>query len=369
MKMVLISPRKYVQGRGVLAETGKYTALLGGKAGVVWDDVVRKLVGKTVLDSLKAAKVAVVDIAFGGESTRAEADRIAALVKEMKAEVVIAVGGGKALDTGKAAAAKAKVACVTVPTIASNDSPTSSFTVWYDEQGNCLGFDGWAFNPDIVLVDTQVIANAPVRPFVAGMGDAMSTWVEAEAAYKSRKPALSGGVSTMAAMAIAKLCYETLLAHGVDAKRAIEHKVVTPAVEKCVEANVLLSGIGFESGGLATSHMIANALPSFAECRKFYHGEKVGFGIVSQLCLDEDATPDYALPIIDWEVAVGLPVTFEDINLKGVSREKLKQIGDICASKGSLCENHVFEVTSDSVVDAMVAADALGRERKKLAGK
>jgi len=369
MKMVLISPRKYVQGRGVLAETGTYAALLGKRAAVLWDATVKKLVGKTVLDSLAAAKVEAVDVPFGGESTHAEADRVAGIVKEKKAGLVIAVGGGKALDTGKAAAAKAKAACITVPTIASNDSPTSSFTVWYDEQGNCLGFDGWAFNPDVVLVDTQVIANAPVRPFVAGMGDAMSTWVEAEAAYKSRHAALSGGVSTLAAMAIAKLCYETLLAHGVDAKRAIEHKVVTPAVEKCVEANVLLSGLGFESGGLATSHMIANALPSFPECHKLYHGEKVGFGIISQLCLDDDAAPACAYPIIDWEIAVGLPVTFEDINLKGVTRDRLKQIGDICASKGSLCESHVFEVTSQGVVDAMIAADALGRERKKLAGR
>ena len=70
----------------------------------------------------------------------------------------------------------------------------------------------------------------------------------------------------------------------------------------------------------------------------------------------------------DFEIAIGLPVTFADIGLEGVTRERLKKIGDICAGPGSLCHMHPFKVTSDSIVDAMIAADALGRARKKLAG-
>jgi len=213
-------------------------------------------------------------------------------------------------------------------------------------------------------VDSEVIARAPVRAFVAGMGDALATWLEAEAAFKSRALNLAGGVPTMAAMTLARLCYDTLMQYGLDAKRGVEHKVLTPAVERVIEANVLLSGLGFESGGLATAHMIANALPSFPECKQFMHGEKVGFGIVSQLCLDEDADPDQTHDIVDFEIAIGLPVTFADLNLHGVTRERLRPIADVCAGAGSLCDNHVFQVTGDSVIDAMIAADALGRERK-----
>jgi glycerol dehydrogenase len=166
-------------------------------------------------------------------------------------------------------------------------------------------------------------------------------------------------------MAVARLCYETLLEYGVEAKRAVQTQALTPAVEKVIEANVLMSGLGFESGGLATAHMIANALPSFAECRNLMHGEKVGFGIVSQLCLDDEFDVDEMYQIVDFEVAIGLPVTFADLNLEGVTRERLKQIGDICAGEGSLCASHPFEITSEGVVDAMVAADALGQIRKK----
>ncbi|MCY3018702.1 MAG: glycerol dehydrogenase, partial [Planctomycetota bacterium] len=301
------------------------------------------------------------------DSTKAEAARVAQIAKERGADVAVGIGGGKTLDTAKAAASAAGIKMVTCPTIASNDSPTSSFTVWYDEKGNCTGFESWGVNPDLVLVDSQVIADAPVRAFVAGMGDALATWLEAEAAVKTRASSLAGGTATMASVAIARLCYDTLMEHGIEAKRAVEQHVVTPEVEKCIEANVLLSGLGFESAGVATAHMIANCLPSFPECHGLMHGEEVGFGIISQLCLDEDAKTAEKYAIVDFEIAIGLPVTFADLRLEGITRERLKTIGDKCAGKGSLCENHPFEVSSDSIVDAMIAADALGKERKKLA--
>jgi len=152
--------------------------------------------------------------------------------------------------------------------------------------------------------------------------------------------------------------------HGLEAKRAAERHVVTPAVEKVIEANTLLSGLGFESCGVASAHMIANCLPAFPECHGLMHGEEVGFGIISQLCLEGDLPTSEVLAIVDFEIAIGLPVTFADIRLQGITRERLKTIGDIAAGAGSLCHNHPFEVTSESIVDAMVAADALGTERK-----
>ena len=366
MKTVLISPRKYVQGRGVLKEAGHYLGALGKRPLLLWDACVRNIVGQTILDSLKAANLEPIEAEFRGESTRAEAARVAELIRQGGADVAVGVGGGKALDTAKAAAVQTGVKLATVPTIASNDCPTSAATVWYDERGEFLGFECWPFNPDVVLVDSQVIAAGPVRAFVAGMGDALSTWVEAAAAYKTRALNLAGGVSTMAAMRLAELCHQTLMEYGVEAKRAVQQQVVTPAVEKVIEANVLLSGMGFESGGLATAHMIANCLPSFPECKKFMHGEKVGFGVISQLCLDDEMPVAEVYAIVDFEIAVGLPVTFADLDLAGVGRARLMAIGQACAAKGSLCESHPFEVTAESVVDAMLAADALGRSRKEL---
>ncbi len=368
MKTVLIAPRKYVQGRDVIKEIGVYIAALGKKPLVLWDSNVKGIVGEAILASLEAAGLEVIGVDFQGESSHEEVDRVAKIARDNGADVSIGVGGGKTLDTAKAAAAACNIKMVTVPTIASTDTPTSSATVWYDAEGNCTGFECWAYNPDLVLVDSQVIANGPVRAFVSGMGDALSTWVEAEAAYTTRAVNLGGGCSTMAAMAIARLAFETLMEFGLEAKRAVELNVVTPAVEKVVEANVLLSGLGFESGGLATAHMIANCLSSFPECKNLMHGDKVGFGIISQLCLDDDVDMEEVHGIVDFEIAVELPVTFADLGFDDVTRDKLRPIADACAGEGSLSHNHPFEVTSEGVIDAMIAADALGRSRKEMFG-
>ncbi len=366
MHKVFIAPRRYVQGRNVLREAGTLLGALGKRVLVLWDGQVKGIVGETLLASLQAAGLSVEDVAFAGDSTKAEAARVAGIIRERKVDVIMGVGGGKTLDTAKAAAAAAGVKVVTCPTVASNDSPTSSYTVWYDEQGNCQGFESWGVNPDLVLVDTQVIAQAPVRTFVAGMGDALATWLEAEACFKARGPNLAGGTATLAALALARLCYDLLLEHGIDAKRAVERKIVTPAVEKIVEANVLLSGLGFESGGCSTAHMVANCLPSYPECHGLMHGHEVGFGLITQLCLDDDMPVERRNRIVDFEIAVGLPVTFADLGLPGVARERLARIGEICAGPGSLCENHPFTVTADDIVNAMIAADALGEARKRV---
>lgn len=368
MKNVLICPRKYVQGRGVLKEAGAYLAMLGSRPLVLWDETVKGIVGETVEASIRRADLEMIEVMFGGECTKEEVSRVAGIARDNAADVVIGIGGGKVLDTAKAASVQTHLPMVTAPTIASNDSPTSAATVWYDESGACTGFDCWSFNPDIVLVDTGVIARAPVRTFVAGMGDALATWLEANAAFKSRAAALAGGTPTMAAMAIARLCYDTLMEWGVEAKAAVEAGAVTPAVDKVVEANVLLSGLGFESGGLALAHMIANALPSFEECRDLMHGEKVGFGVISQLCLEEDLEAAEINRVVDFEIEIGLPVTFAELNLPNITDEQLRTLGEAAAGEGSLAHNHNFEVTADSVVDAMVAADRLGQRRKALAG-
>ncbi len=364
---ILIAPRKYVQGRNALVQAGKHFKILGKKPLVLWDATVKGIVGKTLLDSLAEESLEAVDVDFKGDCTRKEVDRVIGIIKDKGADIAVGVGGGKALDTAKAAAIETGIRIVTCPTIASTDSPTSAASVWYDDDGNCTGFDCWPFNPDLVLVDSLVISRGPARALVAGMGDALATWVEAKVALQTGAGNIAGGVSTLAAMAIAELGYEVLLEHGIEAKRAVEAGVLTPSVEKVIEANILHSGLGFESGGLATAHMIANCLPSFSECRHLMHGEEVGFGVISQFCLDKAVSIDEVYEAVDFEVAVGLPVTFADIGLEGVSPARLKTIGDACASEGSLCESHCFKVTSDAVVDAMIAADALGTECKRLA--
>ena len=364
MVKVFIAPRRYVQGVGVLADIGKYIAPLGKRALVAWGPVVSQLFGAQVEQSLKAHSVEPVFFTFSGECDH---DQIGLGIEKAKAEkidIVVGIGGGKAIDLAKAVAMSIKARLATVPTIASNDAPTSAATVYYTPDGVMEGWDLWPVNPDLVLVDTHVIVQAPVRWFVSGMGDGLCTWYEAEAAFKGRRTSLAGGLATMAALELARLCGDTLLEYGVDAKRDCEKHVVTPAVEKVIEANTLLSGLGFESAGVAAAHAIGNGMTMRASTRAYTHGERVAFGLETQLVLDDDITVEDRLQAVDFMVAVGLPVTFEEVGMGGVTPDELMKMAEAFCGPGQITHNHVFTVTPYDMYSALVAADALGRSRK-----
>jgi glycerol dehydrogenase len=362
MKKAILLPRKFVIGRGVIGETGAYAAMLGKRALVIWGKRTRAAVGDRVIESLKAAEIDYKDEHFNGECTKEEAARIAGIAGGR--DCIIGIGGGKVIDCAKAAAISAKLPVMVIPTIASNDAPTSACTVWYNTEGVCVGSDIWPANPDYILVDTEVIAQAPIRYLKAGIADALSTWFEASASYASRAKTFAGGAPTMTAMAMAKLCHETLMEYGVAAIEAACAHAVTPALEKVVEACVLLSGIGWESGGLATAHTLGNGLPMFEETHSFMHGEKVAFGILTQLCLDDSVPPSLAEETARFLAKMGLPVCFADLNMDKVSPERLREWSQKFTGKRSLVHNHTFEVTAGDLYDAMLAADALGRRIK-----
>ena len=218
-------------------------------------------------------------------------------------------------------------------------------------------------NPAVVLVDVGIIAAAPTRFLVAGMGDALSTWFEARSCDRTQSGNECGGYSTLAGLHIAKLCYETLLAYGMAGKVASERHLVTPALDHIVEANILLSGIGFESAGLAAAHAIHNGLTALAETHSFYHGEKVAFGVLAGLQL-ADASMEESETVFSFCEDVGLPTTFADIGLGKVSRETLIVAAEKTCAPGQPVHHEAGVITPEKVLNAMLAADAMGQARK-----
>jgi len=139
--------------------------------------------------------------------------------------------------------------------------------------------------------------------------------------------------------------------------------VITPALERVVEANTLLSGLGFESGGLGAAHSIHNGLTALAGCHGRYHGEKVAFGVLASLFLT-----DKPLALIDEVFALcaglGLPTTFADLGLAGVTDPELRLVAEkACAPEESI-HNEPVEISPALVLAALKAADAEGRRRK-----
>ena len=297
---------------------------------------------------------------FAGECSHAEIGRIVERARAAGSRTIVGSGGGKVLDAARAAAADLEAPVVNCPTVASSDAPCSALSVIYSEEGVFEEYRFYRKNPELVLVDTAAIARGPARLLAAGMGDALATYYEARTCA-GRVRNMRGGASTQSALALAELCHRTLRADGVEAMIAVQQKTVTPALERIVEANTLLSGLGFESSGLAAAHAIHNGLTAAPATHRFFHGEKVAFGALVQLVL-EGAPRDELDDVRRFSTSVGLPITLAAIGCDGIEREPLRQIALRATVPGETIHNEPFEVTPEMVSDAILAADALGRD-------
>src|SRR5512137_1446188 len=222
----------YVQGPGALGAIGPHLARLGKRAVGVVDPVVRASVEPLLSASCSAEGIAWRLEPFPGECTEAAVEALVAATRAWAPEMVVAAGGGKAMDTGKLLAEALGVPSVMVPTIFATDAPTSRVAVLYTEEHAQLRVVRLRASPALVVVDTIIIVRAPVRFLVAGMGDAIATWPEARtcAATGGRTPV--GGRSSRAALALAELCYRTVLEHGRQARKDAAAGRVSEAVEE-----------------------------------------------------------------------------------------------------------------------------------------
>lgn len=298
-------PSLYVQGAGALADLGPRVAALGARPFVVADAVVAELLG----DRLRAALGAGATFAtFGGECTAAEIDRLSAAAREAGAGVVLGVGGGKAIDTAKGVRMALSCPLAIVPTIASNDSPTSRLAVLYTADHVLAEVRLMATNPDLVLVDTAVIAQAPARFFAAGIGDALSKKFEVEQCAAAGGLNFYKGTPTELALAIAERCYAIVRADGEAAMAAVGRKAPDAAMEKVVEATILLSGLAFESGGLSIAHSLTRGFSAVPEISRALHGEQVALGLMAQL-VAEGRDAAFLDDLKAFYAAIGLPAS------------------------------------------------------------
>ena len=355
MANTIISPNRYVQGRGELKNLPEHAKKLGKKLFVIISASGLKRVRDLLEKSFENTGMELVFEEFQGECCETEIKRLGSRFQENKCDLVVGVGGGKIHDSAKAAAYYQGAPVVIIPTIASTDAPCSALSVIYSETGV---FERYLFlnsNPDLVLVDTDIIAAAPSRLLVSGMGDALATYFEARAVAASGALSCAGGKPTKGALALAKLCYETLLEDGVKAKLAVEAGACTQAVENIIEANTYLSGIGFESGGLAGAHAIHNGLTVIKDCHHLYHGEKVAFGTLTQLVL-ENAGQKLLEEVIGFCMDVGLPTTFAELGMARPDKDLLMEAAVRACSPDDTLVNMPFEVTPEMVYAAMAVS-------------
>ena len=211
MTIGIKAPGYYVQGNGELDKLGKYVKKIGNSFLVLLSPNNKRRIGDRLDKALHSANKSVFYAEFQGECSKKAIADVQDIAYQHGCDAIIGVGGGKALDTAKAVATNlGDLPTIIIPTIATNDAPCSSVAVIYNEQGVVIKALMMKHNPDLVLVDTGIIAQAPKQYLVSGMGDALSTYFEARACQRSGAKTMARGTCSATALALAELCYSSL---------------------------------------------------------------------------------------------------------------------------------------------------------------
>lgn len=358
-------PSRYVQGIDLIDRAAHYLKPLGTNPLILADETVWGIAGEKLQESLRRDGMNADHEVFGGEASMNEIERIAQKADKGDTDVIIGLGGGKTIDTARAVADKQHLAVAIFPTAVSADAPTARVSVIYTDDGV---FDSYLFydrNPDLVAVDTRVIANAPVDTLRSGIGDALATLVEARAVAQANSRRMDDASRpTLAGLALAEKCEEILFSYAHQAIRDAEAHIVSPALEAICEANTLLSGLGFENGGLAAVHAIHNGFTAISgDIHHMSHGQKVAFGIGVQLMLT-GAPREEADRYFTFLQSVGLPTTLAEMHLEGVGDEDLYKIAELACSDEETLKQMPGAYTPTDVVQAIRAADNYARSLK-----
>ena len=358
---VLMAPNRYIQGQGVLLNLGRYLKVVpSNQPAILISERGRKELGEIINESLSARGITPTFEIFNGECSLSEIERITnKLVALGKIDSLVAVGGGKCVDAGKSVAYRLKLPSIICPSLASNDAPCSALSVLYTEEGVSEGAEFFPWSPALVIVDTGIVARAPARYLVSGMGDAMATWYEADTCFRNFKARNTVGARpTLAARAIGELCANTLFEYGVSSVESVSRSISDEALERVVEANTLLRGIGIESGGLEGAHAVAQSYTVIPQIQANYlHGEMVAMGLLVQLSLEERQLE--CEKVATFFSQVGLPVNLLQLGLEVEIEQALDGVVR-AALDSSIIGNEPVELNHSILMEACLSAHNIG---------
>jgi glycerol dehydrogenase len=329
---------------------------------VLGDELVFSIIRPALEDGLRSAGLSPSFVLFGEECSMAEISRLVEIVKKESLDFIVGTGGGKAIDTSRLVAEQLKPPLITIPTSAATCSAASAVAVVYEKGIRQATVSGKG--ADLVLVDSTILSQAPMRLLASGMGDALAKWYEGKPCYDQMKEPDS---ATQGALSLSTQTKESILSMGLLAKKDSEAKRNSYAVEKMVEANILLTavigGLGGSKFRVAVPHALLYGLTVLPQVHQNFHGEMVSFGIIVQLCLEKNEKElGILLPFF---FQLGLPLTLKSLGLTNVEDplfwEGLKRT---CA-KGSSVHNLPFPVDEQKLYHAIMEADELARSLKK----
>jgi glycerol dehydrogenase len=342
------SPLRYVQGPGALDHVGRFAALGHARVALLLDAFIADAIEPRLVASLEARGLAIDCRRVSDEVTARNIADLAAEFAASGPDLVVAAGGGKTLDLGKGVSAALSIPIITVPTIASNDGPTSRVIAQYDDEHRLFATPTMSFNPEAVVVDTALISGAPRRFLLSGIGDALAKTFEATATARA------GGVNSHSTaplglpLAIAAHCYSVLLRDSATAIRDLGGPTVSIELENVIEAVVLMSGLAFENGGLSLAHAMTRGLMAEPGASSHLHGFQVAYGLLVQLAHEGDE-PEF-VRVSRFFDAVGLPRALRDLDAAD-DGETLRRI-----ATAAMSAPHARHSTPTASIESLIGA-------------
>ncbi|MCC2685337.1 MAG: dhaD [Paenibacillaceae bacterium] len=360
--LTMVSSNAYIQAPGLMKKAGEWISRYGNKLFIITGEKSWASVSPALPDSLAAASLAYGVHRYRGECSQTEIDRLSDLVPD-DTDLIVGVGGGKVLDITKAVCFETKRPFVAIPTIAATCAAVTNLAIKYTDDGVYEGFDTYLTNTLLALVDSAVIAKAPLNYLAAGIGDTVAKWYESAASSSGK----NHNLATVAGLQMAKLCYDTLTRYGAQAYNEAKQGVAGDALQHVIDAIILASGmvggLGEDDCRSAAAHAVHNGLTVLPESHHALHGSKVAYGILVQLIM-EGRPREEVDELRRFYRSVDLPCSLSELGIeRPLSEAERREIARVALLPVSTMGMMPFPVTESMVVTAMKQTDREYAER------
>ncbi|WP_378956159.1 iron-containing alcohol dehydrogenase family protein [Pelosinus sp. sgz500959] len=364
--MILIkTPDAYFNEVGIIKTAGLHITPYGNNALIIGGKTALSVVGEQLFKSLESYHVNFLVKEFTGFVTMEEIQEYADYGREVKADVIIGVGGGKALDLAKAVGDNLDLKVVTIPTIASTCAAWSALSTVYNEDGSAKGALHQKYCPVLVLADTDIIANAPIKYLKAGIGDSIAKWYE----YAPKLAETPEDIALRSSLQSAQLILDVIDEYGLVAIEEAASKNVTKAVKEMIDVIIFLAGlVGSAKDGklvlnFVHAHSIDHSLTKIQEASDSLHGERVIFGLIVQLIL-EDKSDEEVEKLVAQINKLDLPVSLKQLGISNNLPEKITAIARGVDLKRVGLDRENEEKLIKKIEKAIIKADSIFQKMK-----
>ncbi len=352
---LLVSPGQVVQGNGIISQARESISRLGKRPLVVGGNKTCSLIYPHLELIFEEFKLTATTASYAPDCSESSLETLTLATLEHKADFIIGVGGGKALDTAKLLAHQHKLPIVTIPTSAATCAAWTALSNIYSNQG-AFQYDVPLLRcPDLLILDYAIIKTAPKRTLVAGIGDAIAKWYEASVSSGNSRATL-----TIAAVQQARVLRDILLQKSASALENLGGEDWQEVINACVLLAGVIGGLGGANCRTVAAHAVHNGLTHIPAAHGALHGEKVAYGILVQLRLEEiiqgnQLAATSRQQLLKFYGEIGLPKTLEDLGLSQVTLEELRQAAEVTCHSNSDIHRLPFTVSPEQLLSAMVS--------------